>query len=367
MKKLKALVFYQYLPPWRVDIFNEMGTYYDMTIVFTNANSEGFTYNREELLEKLQNIKTLFLNSGFKVGSRVFRVGVLKILKQYKPDVVFSHEYSPTSILIALYKQLSICRYNYYLTTSDNLQMAETSSGLKAKARSYVLHQANGMIVYSESVKQWYTNHFPNLRISICPNIQNPETLLSYRKSFDAIIKQHKKQYNIGEESIILYIGRLVHIKGIDLLLNAFAKAQTDNTKLVIVGNGNERTTLENIAKTLHIDNKVIFGGYHEGIELYAWYEIAHFFILPSRYEPFGAVVNEALVYGCPVVASNYIGALDFINSSNGTIFNPLDENEFIETLNKSISKYTEAGKNRENLMLHSFNQYVKCFYSINQ
>ena len=52
MNKLKALVFYQYLPPWRIDVFNEMGKYYDMTIAFTDADSEGFTYNRKELLEK---------------------------------------------------------------------------------------------------------------------------------------------------------------------------------------------------------------------------------------------------------------------------------------------------------------------------
>lgn len=51
MNKPKALIFYQYLPPWRIDVFNELGKYYNLTIVFTNANSEGFTYNREELLK----------------------------------------------------------------------------------------------------------------------------------------------------------------------------------------------------------------------------------------------------------------------------------------------------------------------------
>ena len=39
MNKLKALVFYQYLSPWRIDVFNEMGKYYDMTIAFTDADT----------------------------------------------------------------------------------------------------------------------------------------------------------------------------------------------------------------------------------------------------------------------------------------------------------------------------------------
>ncbi len=76
MKKSKALVFYQYLPPWRVDIFNEMGKLYDLTIVFTDAECEGFTYNRQDLLNKLQNINTVFLNNGFKIGNRPVSLGI---------------------------------------------------------------------------------------------------------------------------------------------------------------------------------------------------------------------------------------------------------------------------------------------------
>ena len=60
MNKLKALVFYQYLPPWRIDVFNEMGKYYDMTIAFTDADSEGFTYNRKELLS-LRVLKIIYI------------------------------------------------------------------------------------------------------------------------------------------------------------------------------------------------------------------------------------------------------------------------------------------------------------------
>ena len=69
MNKLKALVFYQYLPPWRIDVFNEMGKYYDMTIAFTDADSEGFTYNRKELLEKLK-------DSGLEIGLYVWEFSI---------------------------------------------------------------------------------------------------------------------------------------------------------------------------------------------------------------------------------------------------------------------------------------------------
>ena len=95
MSRPKALVFYQYLPPWRIDVFNEMGKYYDMTIAFTNADCEGFTYNRKELLGKLQNIKTIFLTKGMKIGKRPVRWGIFRLLNSEKPDIVFHMNIHP--------------------------------------------------------------------------------------------------------------------------------------------------------------------------------------------------------------------------------------------------------------------------------
>lgn len=366
MNKPKALIFYQYLPPWRIDVFNEMGKYYNLTIAFTNADCDGFTYNRKELLDKLQNIKILFLNNGFKIGNRPIRFGIFKLIKEIRPNIVFSHEYSFTSILVALYKQLGLFHYKYYLTTSDNLQMAEMVSGLKAKSRNYVLNHSNGIVVYSKTVKQWYQNKFTNLRIEVCPNIQNPQTLLAYTPLFQPVIQKHISKYNLIDTNIILYTGRLVEVKGLDLLLTAFAKASLEKYKLVIVGEGDQYDILQQQVKLLNLSKKVIFTGFFSGIELYAWYCIANYFILPSRYEPFGAVVNEALIYGCPVVASKYIGATDFITPNNGILFDPLNATEFIEIIKQACLKYKKPISERPNLMPCSFNDYVYSFYKIN-
>lgn len=367
MKKQKALVFYQYLPPWRIDVFNEMGKYYDMTIVFTNADCEGFTYNRDELLGKLHNINTIFLTNGIKIGSRPIRLGISKIIKKENPDVIFAHEYSPTSLMIAFYKQIKRFHYKFYITTSDNVTMANSARGLKAKARNYVLSQANGLIVYSSIVKEWYTHHFPKLKIDICPNIQDPNTLLSYRESFVPYINKYIEQYRLKNWNIILYTGRLEKVKGLDLLLTAFADTKIVNYKLVLVGNGSQKEHLQNQVKKLGIEDQVIFTGYQSGFALYAWYDLANFFVLPSRYEPFGAVVNEALVYGCPVMVSQFIGALDFVTHNNGLVFNPLSHQEFINTLKIACKRYEDKNKTiRKNLMPYSFNEYVVAFKNIN-
>lgn len=359
--KPTAIYFYQYLPPWRVDVFNEIGKYYNLIIVFTNADSEGFTYNRQFLLSKLTNVHTIFLKSGVSIGSRKVRFGIHKILKRIKPEYVFSHEYSPTSILAAIYKKHF--GYRYVITTSDNVDMAKGVGAIKSKFRKFVLNHSNGIIVYSKNVEKFYKQTFPNLKVGICPNIQNPVSLLSYREEFPTIIRSYKQKFGIqGNDNIMLYVGRLVEVKGLDLLVKAFHKASLPNYKLVIVGSGVLETTLKQAVSSYGLTNKVIFAGQYSGAELYAWYDMANFFILPSRYEPFGAVVNEALVFGCPVVASKYIGALDFINETNGIIFNPIDETYFINALLEAYKKYSKPITIRKDLMVCRFSDFVSVF-----
>lgn len=364
--KPKAVVFYTYLPPWRVDVFNVMSDYYDLTIVFLNAEIEGFTYDRDQLLKKIV-AKVIFLNKGFNVGNKSFRTGVCRILKICNPKVVFIHEYSPTNILIASFIRLRLFDFQLIITTSDNLKISENISGIKKYARSYILKSAKGIVVYSENVKNWYKSHFPQLKVEICPNIQNPKSLLSYQKDFPLKMASYQKLYRLVKP-IILYIGRLEKVKGVDLLIQAYSHSLKDSHQLVLVGEGSQEDALKALAIKYQVEDSVIFTGPYYGGDLYAWYYLADFFVLPSRYEPFGAVVNEALIFGCPVLASKNIGALDYINEgNNGLIFDPENNESFVDTLFKASNSFTKGGTERDNLMLVSFNQYSKVFYEIAQ
>lgn len=364
--KPKALVFFQYLPPWRIDVFNEMAKYYQLSIAFTDAEIHGFSYDRQLLLSQLNpEIRIIFLSKGFRIGRRPIRFGVYDLIKSISPNIIFSHEYSPTSILVATYKKIKLFNYQYVITTSDNLGIAESVGGLKVIFRNYVLSSSYAIIVYSEAVKKYYQKAYPFLRVAICPNIQNPVTLLKHRNYFDSLLKYYKTKFELNGFKIILYTGRLSFVKGIDLLLDAFSKSNNDGYKLVLVGEGSEKEILMQQCKDLNIEDKVVFAGFYSGKELYAWYDLANFYILPSRYEPFGAVVNEALVYGCQVMASKFIGAIDFINDSNGVLFNPLNKEEFISTLNSFYKKTDLIAGKKTNLMTVSFDSYVSIFYKI--
>lgn len=360
MKK-KALLFFTYLPPWRIDVFNEIARQYDLKIIFANIDAKGFVYNQSYLLSKLQ-APVILLKYGLKIKERVFRFWIINTLIKHRPEVVFTHEYSPTSVLLATLVRLRLFSFKLVVTTSDNVRIAQEAGWLKRYFRKYVLQSSNGLIVYSESVKKWYEHIFTDISIGVCPNIQNPKTLLEKREDKYVYVKEIIARHNITKP-IVLYVGRLENVKGLDLLIKAYAYSIVDTHDLVLVGEGREKEYLIQKTEEFGIKESVIFAGYYDVPNLYSWYEIADFLVLPSWHEPFGAVVNEALIYGCPVVASKYVGAITFVDEPyNGLIFDPHDSKGFEEILIKACQYFPRAKIGRESLMRHSFDEYVNVF-----
>lgn len=164
----------------------------------------------------------------------------------------------------------------------------------------------------------------------------------------------------------MLFVGRQIAIKSPDVLVRIFADINDESAVLVLVGSG----TLENDIREFIIDNnlqhRIIQTGALSGESLYAWYYLAHIFVLPSRFEPFGAVVNEALVAGCRVLVSDKVGAASLINQINGNIFKIDSPNTLHQMLADEL-QYVSYSKNIESHMLRSFDEYYKEFKSFLQ
>jgi len=112
-----------------------------------------------------------------------------------------------------------------------------------------------------------------------------------------------------SNEAVILFCAKLQPWKRPFDLLRAFAKARLSNGLLVFAGEGPLRPQLESEAATLGISSRIRFLGFVNQSQLPAVYTSADLMVLPSDYEPFAVVVNEAMCCGCPVVASDHVGA----------------------------------------------------------
>jgi len=110
-------------------------------------------------------------------------------------------------------------------------------------------------------------------------------------------------------DAVILFCAKLQPWKCPGDLLRAFAQAQLSNALLIFAGEGPLRGELESLAAALGVAERVRFLGFVNQSQLPAVYASADLMVLPSEYEPFAVVVNEAMCCGCPVVASDQVGA----------------------------------------------------------
>ena len=131
-------------------------------------------------------------------------------------------------------------------------------------------------------------------------------------------------------EAAALYVGRLEHMKGVDVLLRGWACMQENSppaARLFLAGGGPERERLERLAGELGVGSSVNFLG--EQAEVLPYYQAADLFLLPSRTEGLSNALLEAMACGLPVLVSRVGGAKDLVaDPQNGLFFESEDEVE---------------------------------------
>jgi glycosyltransferase involved in cell wall biosynthesis len=138
----------------------------------------------------------------------------------------------------------------------------------------------------------------------------------------DAEKAAFRAQFAKPEEKIIYFIGRMVHEKGAQVLINAFGqlKAQDASVKLVIAGGG-AREHLETQARHMGLWESIYFTGRISDEDRDRLYRVADAACYPSLYEPFGIVALEAMAAGLPVVVSNAGGLGEVVeHDHSGTV-----------------------------------------------
>ncbi|WP_020168530.1 MULTISPECIES: glycosyltransferase family 4 protein [Methylotenera] len=135
----------------------------------------------------------------------------------------------------------------------------------------------------------------------------------------------------------VLFVGRLVDWKAIDILIDAISQCQAP-VKLTILGDGVLRSKLEQYAQR-KAPNKVLFLGLVSHAETNDYYDKADIFVLPSIRECGGAVVLEAMSRGLPVVATAWGGPMDYITNETGYLVEPQSREYMVEQFSSIIDK----------------------------
>lgn len=189
-----------------------------------------------------------------------------------------------------------------------------------------ILKDASKLIASTEEeVNQYKCMGIPANQITIIPNGIDLTLFASLPKK-----GIFKLKYGIAEEEkIVLFLGRIHKIKGIDLLIEAFITINKEipNVTLVIAGPEDGNTNyLQEIVEQLHIGHKVLIPGFISFEEKLSAYIDANVYVLPSVFECFPTTVLEAWACGTPVIISESCGLSTIAQNASIVIKrNPID------------------------------------------
>jgi glycogen synthase len=147
----------------------------------------------------------------------------------------------------------------------------------------------------------------------------------------------------------LLFLGRLVSEKGLDILLESMARLRQRELRpqLTVVGSGPEQTNMQDLAKRLGLGDQVQFRGAQSGSELASTLNQHQILIVPSKYdEPFGVVALEGIASGCAVIGSNGGGLPEAIGPCGITF-----PNGDIGALEKALEQLLTRPEERERLI----------------
>jgi glycosyltransferase involved in cell wall biosynthesis len=142
------------------------------------------------------------------------------------------------------------------------------------------------------------------------------------------------------DQFTILCVSRVTPRKGIRFLVQAFniLSARYENARLVVVGDGNEKSSLEQLVQGLGIKDKIIFAGPVSHDRVLEYYQKANVFVLPSLNEGMSNTMLEALACGLPIVATETGGTKELLtDNKNGLIIKMKDPDDLAEKIEKLI------------------------------
>jgi glycosyltransferase involved in cell wall biosynthesis len=146
-----------------------------------------------------------------------------------------------------------------------------------------------------------------------------------------------RQEFGLEEDKkIVLFVGRLYHRKGLEILLHSIPPVlkEFSNVKFVISGKGfkQKEESLRNLAKELDIEDKVTFLGYVPDEKLPRLYSASDIFVLPAIYENFPFAILEAQSTGLPVISTRVGGIPEFlVDNENGFVIDPGDSTQLTQ------------------------------------
>lgn len=335
----RVLFLTNYPSPYRVHFFDELGKNMDVTVLYSDRVEDIKHRNAAWFEEGEHRFQAVRLTPKVRVGRRYLCFDVLTWLKKDFDEIVVCGYSSPTAVLAMLY--LRMHRIPFYMEVDGGLIRQDSKlkhfvkKSLVTLANQWLstgVHTTKYLVHYG--AKEERVTHYPFSSLyekDILPNVLTAEE----KEAFRMVL-------GIEEKHMILAIGQFIHRKGFDVLMHAAEKLDPD-TGIYIVG-GETTDEYRKLREELGLYN-VHFLGFQKKERLALLYKAADLFVLPTREDIWGLVINEALAYGLPTITTDRcVAGLELIEDGVNGYVVPVGD---AETLAEKIKAVLAADREK--------------------
>lgn len=334
---MKVLYCVNIPSPYRVDFFNELGKYCELTVCFErNTSSER---DSKWVASAAKHYKAVNLKLRPFSYDRTISFGLLNYVRKSDADIiVLANYYSPSAMLAISYCRLT--GKKFYME-GDGGFFEYDSFPKKLLKKWLILGSTGYFTTCDESIK--YLKHlgYREDRIYKYPFSSIKEAEIVSTSQLTSSFRSNKRsQLGMYEKIIVIAVGQFVPRKGFDFLIDAFARLKVQNAGLYIIGGTPTQEYIDQVS-ALKLNN-VHFVGFKTKVELYEYYKAADVVAFPTNEDIWGLITNEAMAHGKPVVATNKCGsALEMIKEGENGYIVPIKN---YDTLAKAIDKVLNDG-----------------------
>jgi len=363
-----------------IRLFELLGERYNIEFLFTGGQEDYWDKKNKLWMGNFngQYLKGFFLLPKVKITPRLFTLF-------FKKFDIFIKSIDDRFALPFTFVLAKVLRKPFILWTGIWHHPETLTHKITYGFTKFIYRHSDAIVVYGEHVKRYlYNLGVDREKIFSAPHsIDN--TFFNMSLSEDEKF-QLRKELDLKNDRVILYVGRMEECKGLRYFLEAISMIEDIPVTLLLIGGGTKKNVLEKQCRSSDINYRYL--DYVPNVQLYKYFSIAEVFVLPSITtkefkEPWGLVINEAMNQACPIITTNAVGAAVgglVIDNKNGFIVperHSVALKNAIEILLKNPELRKRMGKFSKEIikgwtpekMLKGFNQaidYVCRKYNIN-
>lgn len=281
-----------------------------------------------------------------------------RCIKKYKPQIAHVQYMAPGAQSILILKALGV---KHILAT------AHTDAGIYKNLRLLHFIQKYCLDAFTCITLRAEENFFTSSKLYNEKTILKKRNHFTIHNSLPSHISFAEKRRVLSSRPIIGVVSRLEHIKGMDMVVPAFAmvRKKIHNAQLLIVGDGALLSKMKQQAYDLSIEQAIKWVGRQKQEALQKWYDQIDLFWMPSRSEGFGLSALEAMARGCVVIASNVGGLTELIQNSKSGKLVPSESpeelcNASVELLSTEALWQAMSNQARERASQYTQERYAK-------